>query len=170
MDTETEVLNGQIAQLRSAIDAAQGKSRRLKASSGFSLCGGRGGGECRRPGPGARVGRAVCGGRRGLADVPLAKGTACSPPLHGSIQRAPRGPHAARGLTACTPPLAPPHPLQARTIENVGALTLSMGSTIAGGGAISLDQLTSKVAEVGRTRAAACRSNLFGVPFIRASS
>lgn len=36
--------------------------------------------------------------------------------------------------------------LKERTIENVGALTLSMGSSTAGN--ISLDQLTHKVAEV----------------------
>eukprot|EP00967_Tisochrysis_lutea_P076917 scaffold104219_cov17-Tisochrysis_lutea.AAC.2 len=38
--------------------------------------------------------------------------------------------------------------LKERTIENVGALTLSMGSSSVGGAAISLDQLTAKVAEV----------------------
>jgi len=38
--------------------------------------------------------------------------------------------------------------LKDRTIENVGALTLSMGNTVAGAGAISLDQLTTKVADV----------------------
>lgn len=38
--------------------------------------------------------------------------------------------------------------LKERTIENVGALTLSMGSSNVGGAAISLDQLTAKVAEV----------------------
>ena len=37
--------------------------------------------------------------------------------------------------------------LKDRTIENVGALTLTMGNTAAGASSISLDQLTSKVAE-----------------------